>query len=368
MEYKGIPYYDTDTILDNAGNWRNIRVASGRDSAMSAFLKECLTNGKDRKRYAIKAAEHYNLSPEYFHTIFVRYFGLTVANDFANFFGGDMGADKIQALCLYARKALWLMALQKSPLTAFRYRLVYHYQRFSRIFRAPGIAVAFLGTDGAGKTTIIERIKPTLSKTMHNAIRFEHMRPNLLPSLARLFGKELPSGPVTNPHGSPPSGFVGSILRLGYYTCDYVIGFWLKIYPAMVKRPCIFIFDRYFYDYLFDPVRARMSLPKWIIKLFSFAIPKPDLILCLGADPEVIHIRKPELPIEETKKQVANLRQFCSNTARAIWIDTGRPVEDAADKTLKAIAERMAGRYQKINGGVLSYHPPLGPLPSREGK
>ena len=136
----------------------------------------------------------------------------------------------------------------------------------------------------------------------------------------------------------------------------------------MVKRPCIYIFDRYFYDYLFDPVRARISLPRWFIKLFSLVIPKPDLILCLGADPEVIHSRKPELTIEETKNQVTHLRQFCRNTTRAIWIDTGRSVEDAADKTLTAIAVRMEARYHKINGGVLSYHPPLGPLPSREGK
>jgi len=215
-----------------------------------------------------------------------------------------------------------------------------------------GIAIAFLGTDGSGKSTIINAIKPPLMDAFHNAVYYEHMRPNHLPSIARLFGKKNQlTGPVTDPHSSSVSGFFGSLFRWAYYMLDYTIGFYLKIWPKKAIRSCVWIFDRYYYDYLIDPRRSRIKLPRWILKTGQYLIPEPDLILCLGTDPATIHHRKPELPLSEVERQVAALKDFSRSHKRAVWIDTGKSIEESSEKALKAIIDVMAKRFEHIKLG-----------------
>ena len=207
-----------------------------------------------------------------------------------------------------------------------------------------------MGTDGSGKSTIIENIKPPLIDGFHNAIYYEHMRPNKLPSIARLLGsKEEFNSPVTNPHGSKTSGFLGSLFRWSYYMLDYTFGFYLKIWPKKAIRSCVWIFDRYYYDYLIDPKRARIKLPQWIIKFGQLLIPEPDLIICLGTDAQVIHERKPELTLEEVERQVCALKKFCESHKRAVWIDTGKDIDTSTSDAIEAIINMMAKRFEALN-------------------
>ena len=94
-----------------------------------------------------------------------------------------------------------------------------------------------------------------------------------------------------------------------------------------------------------DPKRARINLPIWMIKRMMFFIPEPDLILCLGAEPKVIHDRKPELPLDEVIEQVSKLKYFCESEKKAIWIDTGKSLDVAVKQTLETIVNKMASRY-----------------------
>jgi len=230
--------------------------------------------------------------------------------------------------------------------------LLDHIKKLSRLFKQPGFTIAFLGTDGSGKSTLIEAITPTLSEAFHKAVYYEHMRPNKLPSIARFFGrKEAFTGVVTDPHSSSVSGFWGSMARWAYYMLDYTVGYYLKIYPKKAIRSCVWIFDRYYYDYLIDPKRARINLPSWLLKLGQNLIPEPDMILCLGANPEAIHQRKPELPLVEVKRQVMALRIFCKNHERAVWIDTGQTIEETAKEAMEAIIAKMGKRFEQIDLG-----------------
>ena len=179
-----------------------------------------------------------------------------------------------------------------------------------------------------------------------NGVKYEHMRPNKLPSIARLFGKkETFNGPVSNPHSSSTSGFIGSLVRWLYYLVDYTFGFYLKIWPIKSTKTCVWIFDRYYYDYLIDPKRARIKLPTWILKLGQFLIPEPDLILCLGTDAQLIHNRKPELTLQEVERQVDNLKKFSKSHNRAVWIDTGKDVDTSSKDTMEAIINMMSKRF-----------------------
>lgn len=189
--------------------------------------------------------------------------------------------------------------------------------------------IAVLGTDGSGKTTMLNAVLPRLEAALGSKIIVQHLKPDLLPPLGRFRGVKHEKGYVcTNPHGSKPSGFIGSLVRITYLTVDYILGYWFKVrFLLRGKEIGAWIFDRYAYDILIDPRRFRIRLPKGIIRFFLWFVPRPDLVICLGGDPEKIFARKPETSIEEVSRQVNELKLLCKNGKRMFWVDTTQSLE-----------------------------------------
>lgn len=347
---KGIPYYDSHWILDHQTLHGYIPVASKEDAAMSAFFKECLANGRDRKSYAQKAAFSHNHSEHYFQPILRALLG----NQAAKLCSKQLlklpeNPENTATLCRFIQKSLRRQAIRTSPFKIGfkRLKLLWSYRQ--RIHKPPGFMVAFLGTDGSGKSTVIEAILPTLNQTLHGLVLCQHSRPHVLPPLATLFSPKNATQSIPHlPHTAPASGIMGSLLRISYYGLDYLFGYWFKLFPFMVFYPSLFIFDRYYYDYLIDPKRSRINLPQPIIRFILMFLPKPDLVLCLGTDPKTIHQRKPELPLKEVQHQVKALKNLCNQLPNGHWIDTGTSPEEARDQTLIAIVEAMANRYPPL--------------------
>ncbi len=324
----------SSVLFDSIIDYRGVKVLRPNVSALLAFLKELLNNKTCSTKYIIELQNQFHnleiepdllsqFRPE-FHT-------------YLNHYLNELNDRHIFALYQIAIKDFHC-----SKMAGFKNKL-------SRLFKQPGYTIAFLGTDGSGKSTIIESIKPPLMDAFHNAVYYEHMRPNKFPSIAKLLGnKEEFSGPVTNPHASSTSGFFGSLFRWAYYMLDYTFGFYLKVWPKKALRSSVWIFDRYYYDYLIDPQRGCIKLPSWILKFGELIIPEPDIILCLGADPSLIHNRKLELPFAEVERQLAELKKFCSSHKRAVWIDTGQNVEQSSSDALHAIIEAMARRFESV--------------------
>ena len=243
---------------------------------------------------------------------------------------------------------LWLVVkgMFCNPLNLIRSFSIFYFSKIKRIIHPCGKMIAVLGTDGAGKSTIIKTIIPLLSLPFHRSIVVHHLKPDFLPPLSRLRGvKPNPGSVCTMPHASKPSGIVGSLSRIVYLLCDYVLGYWFKVRIKLAKLPIgLWMFDRYAYDMMIDPRRFRINLPRWLIRWFIFFVPRPDTVLCLGGAPEVIYARKPEISLEEIKRQVAALKKFCDENQRAVWIDTTKTIEESANAALTAILERIARR------------------------
>jgi len=160
--------------------------------------------------------------------------------------------------CNAIRKALRYNTFSHAPFNYLKCRTAFEFSKIRRFLKPPGVMIAILGVDGAGKSTVINAIKPILDTATHNATFVQHLRPSLFPPLARLKGKKaLHEGPVLDPHASTPSGVLGSLLRLIYLTLDYILGYWLLIRPKIAKQPAVVLFDRYAYDMAFDPRRFR---------------------------------------------------------------------------------------------------------------
>jgi len=344
LHYEEITYRGY-TILSNNIIWKNtytldngVSVLGQKADALVGLFKELLNNGTCQQKY------------------YDDFKKLSTEESFLKSVFGDIGKEDIISPLLHCQQNTYsdneihrLNTALNKEFPRKSLSLKSKAEKFERFSKQPGYSIAFLGTDGSGKSTIIEKITPTLNDAFHNAVYYEHMRPNRFPSIARLMGKkEEFSGPVTNPHGSEPSGFLGSLLRWFYYMLDYTFGFYLKVWPKKAIRSCVWIFDRYYYDYLIDPKRGRINLPQWILKLGQFIIPEPDIILCLGADAETIHNRKPELTLVEVERQVAELKRFCSSHKRAVWIDTAKSIEQSSTDAMETIIKVMAKRFESV--------------------
>ena len=222
---------------------------------------------------------------------------------------------------------------------------------FKRLFLPPGYVIAVLGTDGSGKSTIIDGITAIMNEAFHKGVLYHHLRPCWLPSLGVLIGrreKTVQQSVCTNPHSSKPSGLLGSLIRWAYYLIDYSLGYLKKIWISKHTKSHVHIFDRYYYDYYIDPYRLRVKLPRWIIRVGELFVPSPDIILCLGGDPNLIYERKPETSLEEVTRQNERLWHFCDKRKNAVWIDTTQSIEKSINDAMKAIHEMMAKRFANL--------------------
>jgi len=212
--------------------------------------------------------------------------------------------------------------------------------------------IIFIGPDGSGKSTIADL---TLEKLQLDGkisgVEKLHLKPGWLPPLGRLFsprdwGKPLPVGiPVDNPHASKPSGPLGSMIRLLYYLTDYALGFQIKVKPLLRGGDSV-LFDRYYYDYMIDPARMRIRLPKAVLAAFLALVPKPEVVIYLDAPAEVLRKRKPELPIAELERQIGEFRELVDGLPYAYRVDADR----SPDEVAASAAERIQGHLPQADG------------------
>jgi thymidylate kinase len=339
LPYQTNNMFPVEFLLKRANRHNDILVANDNDAKLIAFFKEILNNGICKEKYFNDAKESWFKSKDLYEKILLPIYDEKFISLLNIIFENDYSKSEIYSFAKYGQKVL------KKDISIKITNLESKLSRFYRFFNPPGFTVAMLGTDGAGKTTIIDLITEPLNEAVHNALYYEHMRPNLVPNIAQLFGKKKQEGPMTNPHAAKPSGALGSLLRLFYYSFDYIFGYLLKVYPVTVKKSSIWIFDRYYYDYMIDPKRARINLPSWVINIINIFIPRPDLILCFGADPKVIYSRKPELPLDEITIQVNKLKEFSETNDKAVWIDTEKSIEKSVEETFITIVNKMSDRY-----------------------
>jgi len=338
MRYGGVAdIFDIERLEKRYCVHNEIKVLPNDLAAILGVIKELLHNNKLPPRYLSGAKEavernwtelRHDLAP----------MGETAIALLGELCLTSAEASAISAKSMAFRRALLRTALLRSPLSYLRFGFLYQWSKICRLIKPPGMIVAVLGTDGAGKSTIISAIEPVLSAATHGAFIVKHLRPGLLPPLARLKGKLADqAGPVTHPHGSKASGGIGSLLRVVYLMADYVLGYWLVIRPKIAKEPTIVLFDRYAYDIALDPRRFRIGLSGGLVRLFTRFAPKPDLIICLHGDPSMIAARKQELPLNEVRRQTEALKEFCKKEARAVLISTDGTVEQARDDVLNAL-------------------------------
>lgn len=203
--------------------------------------------------------------------------------------------------------------------------------------------VALVGPDGSGKSTIADALMVQLQEQFPGSWRF-HWRPGLFPKL----GRPLRASGTTSDSkasGSPPqssryNGII-SLLRFIYYWMDFIVGYWVKVFPRKLGGQLI-VGERYYLDVIVHPERYGFTIPRWLLSVARAGVPSPDLVILLKAEPQVVYSRKPELPLDCIAQQLGLLEGELIHWRNSFVIDTTGGIGSTVSQIARRIDESVS--------------------------
>ena len=241
----------------------------------------------------------------------------------------------------------FIAAFRSSPWQATTRMTDFLFQYFWSLFFRRGMMVSFSGPDGSGKTTVIELV---CDRFLVNDPHLLHFRPTLWPNLGEIGAQ---TGIVRDvdrnfdrPHRGGRKGKLSSLIRLGYYSSDYIIGYLLKIMPHRWRKEIVF-FDRYFTDIIVDGERSSIFLNCKFLAWLRHFIPSCEFNFLFKVDPERILTRKQELSKERIELIYFRMEYLASRDRRYYWIDNNGTPEQAVKQIIGVMLEKRHPKYVK---------------------
>ena len=259
------------------------------------------------------------------------------------------GKDTLLA-CDKARKKELLKAALKWNFKRFGLGVVAHYWQFeyyhikNYLCSNTGFSIGFTGPDGSGKTTVIGLLIENLGDVFRKAHVYYHFRPVLFGNLGEVahsagVKKEVDRN-YSQPHRGGKTGKVSSMVRLLYYSLDYIVGYWLKV-KSVTRITRLVIFDRYYTDIICDSRRSRIYLNyKFLYGFGKLFIPSLDYNILLTAGTDTILARKRELD-EEGIRLINKKIDYLANKKGYKKILNERTPEEAVTEILNYILEKQ---------------------------
>ena len=213
--------------------------------------------------------------------------------------------------------------------------------------------IVLVGPDGCGKTTIANAICNRFKGRPFQSIMRVHMlfgvprMRDIIGIAYRLVGRKQPLQKVAAP-GTRHCGMQKphSMLKAMMYVTYYGIGMLFGRLRLLLWRTQggLVVADRFYQDYYY--MRGYMNCPKWYVRMMEMFSPNPDLILSLERPAEDIYAQKPELDIDEIKREQAAIRKYIGGRRNARIIDAGLGVEPTIAKVICEIEGHIASRRE----------------------
>ena len=207
-----------------------------------------------------------------------------------------------------------------------------------RVLRPTGMTVAFVGPDGCGKSSLIERVTADLAPAFRRTTKL-HLRPRLIAAGAS-------AAPVADPYAVPARGAMASVAKLACFVADYLAGYALRVQPCVVRSGLV-AFDRYFHDILADPKRYRYGAPMALARAAAWLVPGPGLWVVLDAPVPVLQERKREVGEEESALQRRAYLALAAKVGDAVVIDAARSPAAVATDAGQAILGWLGSRIER---------------------
>jgi len=206
--------------------------------------------------------------------------------------------------------------------------------------------IVFIGADGSGKTSIAKAVAKNL-KNNFSEVKYFHTEFGIVPRIGirskikKFFFYR--SEEVTINHEErqkvgyydypEPHSIIMSILILLHVAVDYLCGYF--VVNSFKKNKKLMIFDRYFYEYFTE--ENFLNQPFWLFKLCEIIFPKPNLVIFLFNDPEIIFKRKSEQSIKQIRDVNKRNKKIIKELSYGITIKTDDSIEQIALDITKRI-------------------------------
>ncbi|MCC8060609.1 MAG: hypothetical protein LIO81_07230 [Clostridiales bacterium] len=332
--WKGYVLLENKHLINNIDSGSVIHKSDASVEAVTKLFIRLLHNGYIKSKYK-----------EYIHDVFSSH-GEAVKALMKNFLDNDTVQFVYQNVMnsewseIEAERDRIVGAVQKS---ARKSKGSYNRYLLKKLKGKPGLMVAFEGTDGSGKSTIINGLEQVLESSFpEGMLDYYHWRPGFIKKEKRTSSGEAII--VTEPHAKKPYGRTKSFLKFAFFNLDYFLGYWFKVRWQLSKGHLV-VFDRYYYDYYMDKIRYRLSISDKVLDFFRFMIPKPDVTFLLIGDPQVLYERKKEIDVSEIEEQIQRLQANENKFAHSIEVDVNESIENVVYNVAEEILSMCSRKY-----------------------
>ena len=203
-----------------------------------------------------------------------------------------------------------------------------------------GTIISFIGTDGAGKSTIIAELKKKLESGPSSKVKTVYFgwRPFLPTTKLLSFilkKKNYQIADKMNSNRSKEHRFsLFQEIMLGYYYIEYLSRYIFQL--RLNSSKSITLVDRYFYDMY---AHYRYAEQSRIFPTLLKMMPKPDLTIFLTVDIQTAKERKPEMDLELLQEHYQRYQKL-SKLIDAKIVKTNQQLEQSVDEILNLIKEK----------------------------
>jgi thymidylate kinase len=242
--------------------------------------------------------------------------------------------------------------------------------------RGRGVVVAFVGTDGSGKSTVAAQVRERLEDAgFGTSSAYFGMARGNLPGVAlarrvlRVGGVEPAPVPEPEPVSEPKAGESATkqatdstdldrpLLRRAaawYYAAEYIWRYQRTVAPQC-RRGSIVLVDRYVYDLRESPWPGSMAS-----RVAETLVPRPDILVLPDAPDAMIHARKPERSAHEQAAIQARYRSLMDERPARfghVVVDTsGSTADPVAGLELAVIsAAHLSSRETRSAAGAATH-------------
>lgn len=350
--HKGFELFPFDLFYSHAyKNQNGIYVLDELYDNIILLLHSTICYHRIKEKYAKRIAPAYSSHKGEFMSVLGEVLGHKAASKMCNYL--DNGAyDDISHDGRYFSHASKRLILLRRPFFSIANAMNFIWEKVERMILDLdkfNVFISVHAPDGTGKTTFIREFCQALGYfyvcAPEDLAKIYHYRPCVLPNLGAAGEKAgimKQDKDFTNPHRAKPAGTLSSLIRMSYYTLDYLIGT-----PILLRRNAQFdnitVFDRYIYDLIVDPSRTRISLPLWVRKMFMIFIKKPKLSFVLDTDAETVINRKQELSLDEINRQLTAFRGLAKDRSdKFVVLDASKRPSEIASDAIKAYMDKFA--------------------------
>ena len=351
---KGFEIFEFDKLYGNTAVYKEYRVLNQPYDIAMLLLYKVIGAKELKQRYRDKISAGYKSCKNEIRDILVEVLG----SDLAQKVCSKVEADEYEWIVDHSKvisRTSKKIAFKKHPISTVVNVMRFLNEKVYRIGICPKKyrkMIALEAPDGTGKTTFIDALTVMLAETFVcdiEKMHVYHFRPSVLPNLGAVGEKAGVMKQDTNfenPHRNKAANPLSSFVRMGYYWLDYLIGGAICIRKD-VQFDKITIFDRYIYDFIIDPLRSRINLPRCMRTAFSKMVQQPRIVFVLDAPADVIYSRKKELTFDEIQRQLEEFDKLSNLDDNFYKINANQTPEKMVLDAKKIILDKFCLKIQK---------------------